>query len=151
MRCCWLYEIWQSSRLRGPDRVSAVPAVGFGWDVGHLLLRKQIGRSLMIASRGEPAIYSIRFFGRRRQCIIVALSLEDTRPWFSLFIAIDGHKPFPLPPIDVSDQSDACVHAGPPRSEDARTDVLALLFALSGNEGSAQDALTGCLSPRRSN
>ena len=44
---------------------------------------------MIIASRGEPAIYSIRFFGRRRQYIIVALNLEDTRPWFSLSIAID--------------------------------------------------------------
>ena len=75
------------------------------------------------------------FLGRRRQCIIVALNLEDARPWFSLFIAIDCHQPSPLPPIGVSDQSDACVRAGPQRPEGARTDPLALLFALSGNEG----------------
>lgn len=89
----------------------------------------------MIASRGEPAIYSIRFFGRRRQCIIVTLNLEDAGPWYSLFIPIDRHEHFPLPPISVSDQSDACVRADPQRSEDARTGPLALLFALSGNEG----------------
>ena len=108
--------------------------------------------SLMIASRGEPAIYSIRFFGRRRQCIIVTLNLEDAGPWYSLFIPIDRHEHFPLPPISVSDQSDACVRARIHHAPKTRERVPLLCCShFLEMKGSAQDALKGCLSPRRSN
>ena len=108
--------------------------------------------SLMIASRGEPAIYSIGFFGRRRQYIIVALNLEDAGPWYSLFIAMDCHEHFPLPPINVSDQSDACVRARIHHAPKTRERVPLLCCShFLEMKGSAQDALKGCLSPRRSN
>lgn len=88
------------------------------WRTSHLLINKVLGRL--------------------RQYIIVALNLEDTRPWFSLFIAIDCLQPSPLPPMDVSDHQMHVFARGGSARERVPLHCCSHFLEM---KGSAQDAL----------
>lgn len=86
----------------------------------------------------SPPVLINKVFSRRRQCIIVAFNLEDTRPWFSLFIAIDCHQSSPLPPIDVSDHQMHVFARGGSARERVPLHCCSHFLEM---KGSAQDAL----------